>query len=522
MQATTDSDSDWSENREDYALRPVPAGYQQWSVFSLFGVMFGITTAMFFFSWGGTLVHAYGTRNLLIGMGTATLVVGVLAYLWTSAASRSGLASDLLTRGAGFGFLGSTGTSLIYTLNTLIFFAFEGAIMANAVMAQWPHIPSWVVYLATGGIFIPLAWYGMRLMNILMWITLPVFLVFLALTIWNAADTSVSVDFWSYEPAALSSPDAGPAILQVMAAALGVAGTIPVAADIGRFIPAKRRRIGAFIVGPVFAAATFLGPTLLGAWLSLRFGESDPGRYLPAVFGVWGVVFVITTQLRINLSNAYSASLQFAGLFNRVFRVTPGRHWFVVLTVGLGTVLMFGDLYSRLNAVLTFGAVFMTAWIAAVVSDIVINKGLLRISPQGYEYRRARLPHVNPVGIGAITGALVLTVPLAFGIAGPFGKTLAPFISAAIAFVLAPVIALATGGRHYTAASTATDHPAPGQVACVVCAEEHAAADIVTCPFHRGAVCSVCCASERACKSLCKTEAPPETTAAPAGERITS
>ncbi|WP_131735661.1 purine-cytosine permease family protein [Actinomadura roseirufa] len=499
------SGAEWTENREDHALRPVPPTYQQWSVSSLFGVMFGITTAMFFFSWGGTLVHAYGTRDLVIGLLLATVIVGALAYLWTDAASRTGLGSDLLTRGAGFGFLGSTATSLIFAVNSLLFFAFEGSIMANAVMAQWPHVPSWLVHAVTGAVFIPLTWYGMRLMSILMWVTLPVFAVFITLTIWHAAHTSAAPGFWSYEPAHPAGGAAGPPVLQLLAAAFGVAGTIPVAADFGRFIPARRRRVGSLVVGPVFTAATFLGPTLLGAWLSLRFDETDPGHYLPAVFGVSGVLFVITTQLRINLSNVYSGSLQFAGLFCRIFGVTPGRHWFVVLTAGLGTALMFGDLYGRLNAVLTVGGVFITAWIACVVADMTINKRLLRLSPPGFEYRRSRLRALNPVGLGAIAGALAVSTPLAFGAAGPLGKTIASFVAAAAAFVLAPAIALATRGRHYTVPSTAGDVTSDATATCTVCGEEHAAADVVTCPFHRGPVCSVCCAAERKCKSLCKT-----------------
>src|SRR5690606_33485606 len=61
-------ESEWAENREDYAQASVPVQYRTWSTVSLFGVMFGITTAMFFLSWGGTLVLAYGTQALVWGM----------------------------------------------------------------------------------------------------------------------------------------------------------------------------------------------------------------------------------------------------------------------------------------------------------------------------------------------------------------------------------------------------------------------------------------------------------------------
>lgn len=83
--------------------------------------------------------------------------------------------------------------------------------------------------------------------------------------------------------------------------------------------------------------------------------------------------------------------------------------------------------------------------------------------------------------------------------------TLAPFVAAAAAFVLVPAIALATKGRYYTVASTAEEVvPGDDLVRCVVCSERHAPADFVSCPFHRGAICSVCCAAERSCRSLCK------------------
>ena len=45
----------------------------------------------------------------------------------------AGVDIDLLTRGAGFGYIGSTITSLIYASFTFILFAIESAIMAIAL-----------------------------------------------------------------------------------------------------------------------------------------------------------------------------------------------------------------------------------------------------------------------------------------------------------------------------------------------------------------------------------------------------
>lgn len=446
---TTADSGDWDENREDYAQDRVPLQYRTWSTVSLFGVMFGITTAMFFLSWGGTLVYTYGTKNLVIGMIIASLVIGGLSFFWCRRASETGLGADLLSRSSGFGYLGSAVTSLIYTLTFLMFFAFEGAIMANAIHAQWEWIPKWSIYLVSGLIFIPLTWYGMRLMNVLMWVTLPVYAVFLAITIWMAAGTESTVDFWNYAGDGSFSPAAGPGLIQVLAAALAVVSQVTISADLGRFIPPKRKNSGAFLVGFLAQALTFGGCTILGGWLTLRFGQSDPGIYLTAIMGFWGVLFVIITQIRINVTNVYSGSIVYATLFRRLFHFSPGRHWWVVLTAVLGTALMFGDIYSRLNQVLTFEAVFIIAWVMAVVAHMAIVQRVLKLSDDSSPYRKEELPAFNPVGLTAVGAALLVSVPLAFGLAGPAGMTWAPFVSGAIAFVIVPIMAVATKGRYY-------------------------------------------------------------------------
>ncbi|WP_223204787.1 purine-cytosine permease family protein [Gordonia jinghuaiqii] len=441
--------TDWGENREDYAQDRVPLEYRTWSTVSLFGVMFGITTAMFFLSWGGTLVYTFGTKNLVIGMTIASLVIGGLAFFWCRRASETGLSADLLSRSSGFGYLGSAVTSLIYTLTFLMFFAFEGAIMANAIHAQWPSIPKWSIYLVSGLIFIPLTWFGMRVMNILMWVTLPIYAAFLGFTIYKATQTDSTVDFWSYGGDGSFNGAAGPALIQVLAAALAVVSQVTISADLGRFIPPKRKNSGAFLIGFLAQALTFGGCTILGGWLTLRFGQSDPGLYLTMIMGVWGVLFVIITQIRINVTNIYSGSIVYSTLFQRLFHFSPGRHWWVVLTTVLGTALMFGDIYSRLNQVLTFEAVFIIAWVMAVVGHMVFVRKVLKLTDDSSPYEKHELPAFNPVGLTAVGVALLVAVPLAFGIAGPAGMTWAPFISGAIAFVIVPIMAIATKGRYY-------------------------------------------------------------------------
>ncbi|MEJ7872730.1 MAG: hypothetical protein WKF67_10765 [Rubrobacteraceae bacterium] len=517
----------WVERREDYALRFVPLSYRRWSWISLLGVMLGISTAMFFLAFGGQLAQSYGTLNLLIGMILGTLFIGAVGYFFTSVSSVTGLDSDLITRGAGFGFMGSAFTSLIYSFNFLIFSAFEGTIMANAIHARYESVPLPLLYAVIGLIFIPLTWYGLTAMNWVMWGTIPLYFGFLIWTIILVATNGNTVDFWGFEPTSPVSPEAGPPLLQLGAVLLGLITNATICADIGRFIPPSQRRVGSFALGFGFEAATFLGVTMLGAWLTLRLGgETDPGTYLAGLLGFWGVLFVVITQIRINVMNTYSGSLAYANFFARVFHFAPGRHWWVVLTAVLSTGLMFGGVYAKLTQVLTFEAVFVMAWIMAVVSDVLINKRLLGLSPRDYPYKRSQTYKYNPVGVGALIFALLIAVPMAFGILGPLGKTLAPYVSGGLAFAAVPVLAYITKGRYYTAPTVAenvdpklpkfgagaatevltADTEAPTQP-CVKCGKHFELAEFVRCPFHKGSICSVCCAAEPSCGELCKEQA---------------
>ena len=93
-------------------------------------------------------------------------------------AARHGVDMDLLTRGAGFGYIGSTITSLIYASFTFIFFALEAAIMAYALELAFDIPPAWG-YLICALVVIPLVTHGVTLISRLQVWTQPLWLVML-------------------------------------------------------------------------------------------------------------------------------------------------------------------------------------------------------------------------------------------------------------------------------------------------------------------------------------------------------
>jgi purine-cytosine permease-like protein len=427
------------ERREDYALQVVPDSYRRWGWLSLFSIVLGASTAMLFFAWGSDLMQAYGAKDLILGMVISTLFIGTVGFILTTISAKTGLDIDLITSGAGFGYKGAGFTSLIYACSMIFYFAMESSIIASAIHAALPVIPLGVLYVVVGAIFIPLTWYGVTALNYTMWITLPIYLILLAWSIKLAIHLPSTTSFLSFTPLHPANPAAGPPLLQLLAACLPVITLITPAVDIGRFIPKQQRVIAVITSTYLMCAIGFLGAAILGAWLGLKLKESNPGIYFPALLGVWGVLFVVLTQMRINVINAYTSSLALTTFFSRIFNFSPGRHWWIITMVAISIACMFGNLLAHLLAALTFLGVFVVAWIMAVVADLLFNKNIFKISATNFAFQKGTIPNFNPVGLSALVIALIVSVPMAFGICGPLGKTLAPFVAAVLAFTVVPI-----------------------------------------------------------------------------------
>src|SRR5687768_6127452 len=164
------------ETLEDYALRYTPRTFRKWSEFRVANTAFGATSFLALEAIGASIALGYGFSNAV----WAILVVGLITFLTglpiAYYAAKYGVDMDLLTRGAGFGYLGSTLTSLIYASFTFIFFALEAAILALALQLYfgWP-LP--VCYIVSSLVVIPIVMYGITLISRLQLWTQPVWML---------------------------------------------------------------------------------------------------------------------------------------------------------------------------------------------------------------------------------------------------------------------------------------------------------------------------------------------------------
>ena len=544
-----------SETLEDYALRYTPRRARIGSEWRVANTAFGVASFLVLEAIGATLLLQYGFVNAfwaVLATGLLILLAGLPISVY---AARHGVDMDLLTRGAGFGYLGSTLTSLLYASFTFIFFALEAAVMAYALELALGIPPAWG-YLVCALVVIPLVLHGMAAISRFQVWTQPLWLLLLLLP--YGAVWMLEPGAWRELPHYAGESGAGNRFdWHLFGAALTVGAALITQmgeqADYLRFMPEPqagrhaRWWLAVLAGGPGWVlpgVLKMLGGMLL-AWLALSQSITperavDPNQMyllawetlLPYRWAVWAtVLLVVVSQLKINVTNAYAGSLAWSNFFSRLTHSHPGRVVWVVFNAVIALLLMEMDLFQALGNVLGLYANLAIAWIMAVVADLVINKPL-GWSPPGIEFRRAHLYDINPVGVGAMGLASLLSMSAHLGLFGPGPQAFSALIATATALIAVPLIAWATRGRYYLArqpepeSGTPTDaggctgcgnggncgqagsgEPAPALRRCVVCEREYETPDTAHCPAYQGSICSLCCTLDARCGDRCRPQA---------------
>src|ERR1051326_8059537 len=91
------------------------------------------------------------------------------------------------------------------------------------------------------------------------------------------------------------------------------------------------------------------------------------------------VILVVISQIKINVTNAYSGSLAWTNSFTRVTRRYPGRLALPGVNLLIALILMEANMCDFLNTILGFYANCGMAWIVVVATDIAVNKYLLKL-----------------------------------------------------------------------------------------------------------------------------------------------
>ncbi|MET0266930.1 MAG: ATP-binding protein [Duganella sp.] len=519
----------WVANQtiEDYALRYTPRAFRRWSIFRVSNTAFGAISFLVLEAIGGTIAVNYGFINALWAILAVGLIIFATGLPISYYAATYGVDMDLLTRGAGFGYIGSTISSFVYASFTFILFALEAAIMAYALELYF-GLPLYLGYLVSALVVIPLVTHGVTLISRIQMLTQPVWLILMALPFIAivAKQPELPAQLLHY-----AGRDGAHGHFNMLAFGAATAVGVALITQIGeqvdflRFMPPKtsenrwRWHLGVLVAGPgwiVLGIAKMLGGALL-AFLALRASVPLEQAVNPTHMYLTGyalvfehpqaallatTLLVVISQIKINMTNAYAGSLAWSNFFARLTHSHPGRVVWAVFNALIAVLLMELDVFQALDQVLGLYSNIAISWITAVVADLVVNKPL-GLSPKGIEFRRAYLYDINPVGVGAMVLASIASVSAFMGAFGAQAQAFSAFIALVTAFVAAPLIALATRGRYYTA------RPAPPLQShtCVICEKEYEGEDMAHCPAYQGSICSLCCCLDARCNDACKPDA---------------
>lgn len=462
------------ESLEDYTLRFAPRSYRKWGPGVVATSALGGIAYLADFSIGASIGMTHGTANALLGIAVAAVIIFATGLPLAYYAARYNIDLDLITRGSGFGYYGSVVTNIIFATFTFIFFALEGSIMAQGLELVL-GIPQAIGYAISTLVVIPLVIYGMNTLAKLqvwttpLWLLLMVFpLAFLVVTNPSSVET-----FFAYQG---ESGDGGVSMSAVMLAAgvcLSLMAQIAEQIDYLRFMPPKtaanRRAWWTAVImgGPgwvVFGALKQATGLFITVWLLAKLDPAASATATEPVHQFLGVyeemmptwlaltlalILVVVSQLKINVTNAYSGSLAWTNSFTRITKHYPGRFVFILFNLAIALVLMEANMFDFLNTILGFYANCAMAWVVTVATDIAVNKYLLKLSPKAPEFRRGMLYAVNPVGFVSMLLSAGVSIAVFFGAFGAAVQPYSPMFAIGLALVCPPLLAVATRGKYY-------------------------------------------------------------------------
>jgi signal transduction histidine kinase/CheY-like chemotaxis protein/purine-cytosine permease-like protein len=515
---------------EDFALRFTAKRARQHSLSKIAITALGIISFLVLEAIGGAITLNYGFVNSAWAILAVVFVIFFCGLPISYYSAKYGVDIDLLSRGAGFGYIGSTIASLIYASFTFIFFALEAAIMSMALFLLF-GLPLSIGYVISAVAVIPLVTHGIAYISKFQTWTQPIWAILQIIPlffVFNHADTNIQ-GWINFTGNAGESGASFNLLLFGSASAvlLSLVAQIGEQVDFLRFLPEKPKKspwkwwLALISAGPgwiIFGGLKLLLGSFL-AYLALQQGvplalAGDPAHMYNLAYSyvfdnanislIVACSFVVLSQLKINVANAYAGSLAWSNFFSRVTHNHPGRVVWMLFNVAIALLLMELGIYQTIEKMLTVYSVIVLAWLSSVVADLIINKPL-GISPKHIEFKRSRLHDINPVGVGSMIIATFVGFTAHFEWYGETIKALASFIAFGLPFITVPLIGMLTKGRFYLVENKLPD--IKKSTICHICENEFEQEDMTYCPAYNNAICSLCCSLDVRCGDQCRPDA---------------
>jgi hypothetical protein len=185
--------------------------------------------------------------------------------------------------------------------------------------------------------------------------------------------------------------------------------------DFARFGRVQDAKFNGWVTfGPVFYFFTVLVNALVGIFLVATL-PPDTGVSASLVvgivhlMGIFGLLFILVTQTKINSANLYLASANLESFFSRAFSLRLPR-WFWVLVSGVAVYLfMLTNIFSFLLKALNYQAAIVVAWVAIALVEMAFRRAG---SQPEMEFRPGWVPAFNLPGLAAWVVASAIGIAL--------------------------------------------------------------------------------------------------------------
>lgn len=402
---------------------------------SLAMVWWSLCSAMWYLFLGAALAVQYGSRNALLGAALGVASHGILGFLFTQYAVRSGASCFVLSR-ALFGVVGATLTSLLFFVTSTYYAVFESSIVALAATRVFTGIGATAITVAIVAYSVVLVAGGVqRWLDRFNGALLPLYLGGLV------AISGLALHQYGWSDAWLDigpkTPPASTAWLNCFMAFFGQQSLMMCALDIGRFGRRDDARWHALVsMGSPFYAVAFFLNTLVGIFLA-GIGRFDAVSEtavmdvcLTVLGGGLGLAFVWITQTRINTANYVLAATNLQAVVADRF----GLRWHrlvcaaIVGAIVLAVMLAAANIMQYILVSLSYMAIVLISWVGVALAHITLPEAA---EPEALARAasRARAVEGGPLlawGTSAVVGyallqqgglAAALSVPASFVVA---------------------------------------------------------------------------------------------------------
>lgn len=332
-----------NQTLEDFSLRYTAENARKRSPLTVSNAALGSISFLALEVIGANIAIFYGFNHLFFALLVALPLIFLVSKPIAFYAAKYNVDIDLLTRGSGFGYLGSSVTSLVYASFTFIFLAFESTILSNMLQIAF-NLPLWIGYLVTSLVIIPLILNGFSFISKFQRYTQPIWAILQILSIAGvlllSKDSHLSLSLSSSSDFNLYFFGYSLSILMALISQIGEQ------VDYLRFMPnktkenKKSRYLGTLIAGPGWILlggikiliGAFLGVYLISIETPFKnaidpnfmylkvFDETTSflGSYANTVALLLTVAFVGLSQIKINVTNGYAGSLAWSNFFSRL------------------------------------------------------------------------------------------------------------------------------------------------------------------------------------------------------------